>query len=277
MKSKTVKENSRITFRDLWIVFWRWWLACEMSNSYERMQSIAYCFSMVPVLKKLYPNRDDFVEALQRHLIFFNTEGICGNVILGMTVAMEEEKAESQGAVSGESIVALKSALMGPVAGIGDTVTWGTVKPLVFTIALTASAEGSVLGWFLMFLFVPITVAYGWFLMVMGYRLGRNALSNLLESGWINRIISGASILGLFMVGALAASYVDIQLTGTYMSAGVETTYQSILDGIVPGMIPLAVIIGIYYYNKKKGQRFGLLIGIILVVCLLLALLGLVG
>ena len=181
MKSKTVKENSRITFRDLWIVFWRWWLACEMSNSYERMQSIAYCFSMVPVLKKLYPNRDDFVEALQRHLIFFNTEGICGNVILGMTVAMEEEKAESQGAVSGESIVALKSALMGPVAGIGDTVTWGTVKPLVFTIALTASAEGSVLGWFLMFLFVPITVAYGWFLMVMGYRLGRNALSNLLE------------------------------------------------------------------------------------------------
>lgn len=277
MKQKTVKENSKITFRDLWTVFWRWWLVCEMSNSYERMQSISYCFSLIPVLKKLYPNREDFIEAMQRHLIFFNSEGICANVILGMSVAMEEEKAENPGSVSSESIIALKSALMGPVAGIGDTVTWGTVKPLVFTIALTASANGSVLGWLLMFLFVPITVAYGWFLMIMGYRLGKDALSNLMESGWINRIISGASILGLFMVGTLAASYVDLQLTGTYMSAGVETTYQSVLDGIIPGMIPLSVILGIYYYTKRRGQRFGMMILTILASCLLLAVLGLVG
>ena len=128
-----------------------------------------------------------------------------------------------------------------------------------------------------MFLFVPITVAYGWFLMIMGYRLGKDALSNLMESGWINRIISGASILGLFMVGTLAASYVDLQLTGTYMSAGVETTYQSVLDGIIPGMIPLSVILGIYYYTKRRGQRFGMMILTILASCLLLAVLGLVG
>lgn len=276
MSEGVVKKESKITIRDLVHVFWRWWLACEMSNSYERMQSVAYCFAMIPVLKKLYPNKEEFCEALQRHLIFFNTEGICGNVIVGMSVAMEEENAETGGNVLGESIVALKSALMGPVAGIGDTVTWGTVKPLIFTIALGASANGSILGWFLMFLFVPVTVAYGWALMTMGYRLGRNALSTLLESGWIDRIVSGASVLGLFMIGALAASYVDIQLTGTYMSAGVETTYQSVLDGIVPGMIPLAVLMAIYFYNKKKGQKFGRVILVLIAACMLLAWIGLI-
>ena len=269
------KTSSKITIKDLWNTFWRWWLACEMSNSYERMQSIAYCFAMIPVLKKLYPDKEAFVEALQRHLVFFNTEGICGNVILGMSVAMEEEKAED-GVLTGDAIVALKSALMGPVAGIGDTITWGTVKPLIFTIALTASADGSVIGWFLMLLFVPVTVVYGWYLMSLGYKVGKNALVKLLESGWVNRIILGASILGLFMVGALSASIVTLNLSGTYMSAGAEVTYQSIVDGIMPGVLPLCAIMGIYGYIKKKGQNFGVLILIIIAVAMVLSLLGIV-
>ena len=269
------KMSSKITIKDLWITFWRWWLSCEMSNSYERMQSIAYCFAMIPVLRKLYPDKEAFTEALQRHLVFFNTEGICGNVILGMSVAMEEEKAE-EGVLTGDAIVALKSALMGPVAGIGDTITWGTVKPLIFTIALTASADGSVIGWFLMLLFVPVTVAYGWYLMSIGYKVGKNALVKLLESGWINRIILGASILGLFMVGALSASIVTLNLSGTYMSAGTEVTYQSIVDGIMPGVLPLLSIMGIYGYIKKKGQNFGVLILIIIAGAMVLSLLGIV-
>ena len=101
----TVKENSKITMRDIAKVFWRWQFTCEMSNSYERMQAIAFCFAMIPVLNKLYPNKEDFVEALQRHLVFFNTEGTIGSVIVGMTVALEEEKVASDGAMTGESII----------------------------------------------------------------------------------------------------------------------------------------------------------------------------
>lgn len=91
-KMSEAKMSSKITIKDLWITFWRWWLSCEMSNSYERMQSIAYCFAMIPVLRKLYPDKEAFTEALQRHLVFFNTEGICGNVILGMSVAMRKRR-----------------------------------------------------------------------------------------------------------------------------------------------------------------------------------------
>lgn len=241
----TVKENSKITMRDIAKVFWRWQFTCEMSNSYERMQAIAFCFAMIPVLKKLYPNKEDFVEALQRHLVFFNTEGTIGSVIVGMTVALEEEKVASDGAMTGESIIALKSATMGPIAGIGDTITWGTVKPIMYTMAVLASADGSPIGWFMIFLFAIVAGIYSWALMLMGYRLGKNALSSMISSGWIDRIISGASILGLF---------------------------------IVPGLLPLALIMGLcYYFSKNKGnQKFGKVVVGLLVLGVLLALLGLV-
>ena len=279
MRKALVKENSKITFRDIVSVFWRWWFVCEMSNSYERMQAISYCYAMIPVLKKLYPDKEDFKEALQRHLIFFNTEGICGNVILGMTIALEEENAESGGKLGGESIVSLKTALMGPVAGIGDTITWGTIKQLIMALALSISVDGSIGGWFVIWLFVPITLAYGWLLMTLGYSVGRTAFTNLMESGWVDRIIYGCSVLGLFMIGGLAASYIDFQLTGTFMNAGVETTYQSVLDGIVPGMIPLAAIFAFrsyYIKNKGKGMLLGRLVLVVLVVCCLLSLIGLI-
>lgn len=278
LKEKTMEKSSKIRLSDIVKVFWRWQLAAEMSNSYERMQAIAYCYAMVPVLKALYPNREDFVEALQRHLVFFNTEGTFGMLIVGMSVALEEEKAESGSKVTGESIIALKSALMGPVAGIGDTINGATLKPIIFTLAVLASAEGSVLGWFLIFLYAIISGIYSWLLMLMGYRMGKDALGSLMATGWIDRIVSGASMLGLFIVGGLAASNINIKLNGTYMSGGTEKTIQSLLDGIVPGILPLVLVVGLYYYfNKNKGnQSFGKIVLLLLALGILLALLGLV-
>lgn len=276
-----MKENnnsSKITIRDIWKVFWRWQMSCEMSNSYERMQAVAYCFSMIPVLKKLYPNREDFIEALQRHLVFFNTEGTIGSIIVGTSVALEEEKAASGGAVTGESIIALKSALMGPVAGIGDTVSQGTVKVIIFTLAVTASANGSTIGWFLLFMYALISGIYSWALMLAGYRMGKNALGSLIASGWIDRIISGASILGLLVVGGMSASNVKINLAATYMTASTEHTLQSLLDSIVPGLLPLCLVMGLsYYFNKNKGnQKFGVVVVALLALGVLMALVGLV-
>lgn len=278
LKEKTMEKSSKIRLSDIVKVFWRWQLAAEMSNSYERMQAIAYCYAMVPVLKALYPNREDFVEALQRHLVFFNTEGTFGTLIVGMSVALEEEKAESGSKVTGESIIALKSALMGPVAGIGDTINGATLKPIIFTLAVLASAEGSVLGWFLIFLYAIISGIYSWLLMLMGYRMGKDALGSLMATGWIDRIVSGASMLGLFIVGGLAASNINIKLNGTYMSGGTEKTIQSLLDGIVPGILPLVLVVGLYhYFNKNKGnQSFGKIVLLLLALGILLALLGLV-
>lgn len=271
-------NSSKITIRDIWKVFWRWQISCEMSNSYERMQAVSYCFAMIPVLKKLYPNREDFIEALQRHLVFFNTEATIGSIIVGTSVALEEEKVESGGAVTGESIIALKSALMGPVAGIGDTISQGTIKVIIFTLAATASAEGSIVGWFLLWLYPILAGIYSWSLMMAGYRMGKNALGSLIASGWIDCIILGASILGLLVVGGMSASIININLTATYMTAGTEHTLQSLLDSIVPGLLPLCLVMGLsYYFKKNKGnQKFGMVVVALLLLGIVLALIGLV-
>ena len=139
--------------------------------------------------------------------------------------------------------------------------------PLALALALVAPYQG---------LFV---LAYGWLLMRLGYQTGKSAVSKLLETGWVNRIIKGASMLGLFMIGGLAASYIDFQLSGTFMNAGVETTFQSVLDGIIPGIIPLCVIFAVRaYYKKNRGKStmFAKVILVILACCCLLALIGLI-
>jgi Phosphotransferase system, mannose/fructose/N-acetylgalactosamine-specific component IID len=268
-------NEAKITKMDIWRAFWRWWWTAEMSNSYERMQAIAYCFALMPVLKKLYQTKEGFSEALQRHLAFYNTEGLSGTIILGVTIAMEEEKSK-HGEFPAEAIIGFKTGLMGPIAGIGDSIMHGTIRPLIFTLALTASATGSIAGVFIIFLFPLLTGIISWWLMINGYKLGKSAIVTLLESGWVNRIITGASILGLFMIGALSAKIVSLPLAGSFMNYGVKTTYQSVLDGIIPGLLPLLIVMGIYTFFKKKGQKFTTVICIIIGVSLLLSFLKII-
>ena len=71
-KNKTVEKDMKKLVNKSWF---RYWLSAEMSNSYERLQSLSFCYSIIPVLKKLYPNKEEFGEAIKRHLNFFNTEG----------------------------------------------------------------------------------------------------------------------------------------------------------------------------------------------------------
>lgn len=249
-----------------------------MSNSYERMQAIAFCFAMTPVLKKLYNDDDEeYKKGLQRHMQFFNTEGLIGGPIcLGVTIAMEEERALTDGVVPEESITTMKTALMGPLAGIGDSLTWGTVSPIIAGIACSASANGSIAGWFILFLFPIITGIYAWYLVKMSYKLGSTSIGKMISSGWFNRILTGGSILGLFMVGALAANYVNLELTASFMASGTETSVQGIIDSIAPGLLPLAVVWGVYFYYRKFGQKYVRLIVCILIASIILAAIGIV-
>ena len=114
----------------------------------------------------------------------------------------------------------------------------------------------------MLFAYALISGTYSWALMVAGYRMGKNALGRLIASGWIDRIISGASMLGLFVVGGLSATNVSLNLTATYVSNGVENTVQGLLDSIVPGLLPLCLVMGLsYYFKMKQGtQKFGIVV-----------------
>lgn len=212
--------------------------------------------------------------ALQRHLNFFNSQGIWGSSLLGVAMALEEEKAIGKD-ISDETIINVKTGLMGPMAGIGDTIDWGTWKPLFFSIAASFSTQGGIAGFFICFLFALVPFLEGWYLSKLGYRLGREAISKLLEGGWIKQLIMGSSILGLFMVGALSASNVALEIPIAFTMGGTETSVQAILDSILPGLLPLTLVLGIYTFFRKKGQKFGRVVFFLLGLSMVGSLIGL--
>ena len=267
-------KESILTEKDIRTAYFRWYNYCEISNSYERMQTVAFCYAISGILKKLYPVKEEFKAALQRHLNFFNSQGIWGSSLLGVAAALEEEKALGK-EISDETIINVKTGLMGPMAGIGDTIDWGTWKPLFFSLAASFSINGGIAGFFICFLFALVPFLEGWYLSRLGYRLGRDAISRLLEGGWIKQLIMGSGILGLFMVGALTASNVTLQIPIAFTMGGTETTIQAILDSILPGLVPLTLVLGIYTYFRTKGQKFGRVVFFLLALCMAGSLIGL--
>lgn len=269
------KNKSLLSKKDIRRSYLRWYTACEVSNSFERMQSVAFCYSMIPILEKLYKKKEDLSEAMVRHLNFFNTQGIWGAPIHGITISMEEEKAKG-GDIPDAAITGIKTGLMGPFAGIGDTIDWGTWKPLIFSLAASFGMTGSIAGAIIPFLFAIITFFEGHYLWNLGYSLGKDSVKSILQSGWVQELITGASILGLFMMGALSANFVKLEIPiVVQMSGGNELAIQGILDSIAPGILPLTAVFAIYWYLKNKDQNYTKIILFILLISILGAFIGL--
>lgn len=249
----------KLTHRDVvksWVL-WIW--MCEISNSYERLQTLSFMACLMPILQKLYKRKEDLSEALVRHLNFFNTQGIWGGIIHGTVIAMEEQKANGA-PIPAAAITGLKTGLIGPFAGIGDTIDWAMWRPLLFSMFLPALAEGNPIGAIgPLFITASIYAVEGYFFWTTGYKLGRESIMRVLEGGWINQLITGAGVLGLFMMGALSAQFVTLSTRVQWMIGGADgqvKTLQSILDGILPGILPLAVVFGIYLFLCNRGPKY---------------------
>ena len=273
---ENTNENKIITKKELrksWLI---WYLGAEVSNSYERLQSLIFCASMVPVLKKLYTTKETLSDALKRHLSFFNTEGIAGSIVQGITIAMEEQRAVSNDSSQDTMITSIKTGLMGPVAGIGDSIVWAAIMPIIIALFLPFAIQGSSLGAIMpIILYTGISMFIGYFLCIRGYTIGRNSILQLLQNGKIKDLIEGAAVLGLFMMGALAASYISIK---TPLEIAVKNSQpivlQQILDSIVPGLLELVAVFAIYFYMKKKGPNYNIIMGTILVLSVIASVLG---
>ena len=268
------REKGTLTKADITKAWFIYWLGAEVSSSYERLQSLIFCASMTPIIKKLYPQKEEQVEALKRHLNFFNSEQTFGAVIQGISIAMEEQKTRGE-PISDASITGIKTGLMGPLAGLGDSFFWGTLR-LLIAIFIPFAASGSAMGGIVPLILYPaITLAISYGMVHKGYTLGRDSIIGLLQGGRIKELIYGANVLGLIMMGALSASYVKIT-TPLKLSAlkGSEVVVQQILDSIAPGLLPLAAVFAIYFYLVKKGPRYTTILLSIVALSVVCSLLG---
>lgn len=254
---------------------WIFYAGAELSNSYERLQSLVFCASMIPVLKKLYPNKEELSEALKRHLIFFNTEGTFGAIIQGIAIAMEEQRARGEN-VTDSAITGIKTGLMGPVAGMGDAIVWAAIMPIIIAIFLPMAKNGSPMGGILPLILYPaVTIGISYILIHKGYSLGKKSITGMLQGGKMKSIIFSANVIGLVMMGALTASYVKISTPFVLnVSDGTSIVFQDILNQIVPGLLPLAAVFGIYYYLTKKGPRYNTILISVVVFSIVTSLLG---
>jgi mannose/fructose/N-acetylgalactosamine-specific phosphotransferase system component IID len=246
----------KLTKADVVKAWMRWIYNCEISNSYERLQTLSFLAALLPILQKLYKRKEDLSAAMVRHLNFFNTQGIWGGIIHGTVIAMEEQKANGA-PIPDAAITGLKTGLIGPFAGIGDTIDWAMWRPLMFSLFLPTLAEGNWIGAVAPFLIcVAIFMTEGYFFWMTGYRLGRESIMRVLEGGWINQLITGCGVLGLFMMGALSSQFVKLSTKISWMVGDQTRTLQGILDSIAPGILPLCVVFGIYFFLIKKGPRY---------------------
>lgn len=266
------------------------------SFNYERMQNGGVAYTLIPAIKKLYTRKEDRAAALKRHLEFFNTHPFMANPIFGVTMALEEEKANSAD-VDDAAISGVKVGMMGPLAGAGDPLFWFTLRPILLSLGASLAVSGNILGPLLFFILWNImAAAVKWYTQEFGYRAGVSITDNL-SGGLLQKVTRGASMMGMFVIGALIQRWVSITFTpvvsqvkqqkGTYIDwdklpAGVKglreaftqyaegrsvsatkvTTLQDNLNQLVPGLAALGLTFLCMYLLKKKVSPIIIILGI---------------
>ena len=271
------------------------------SWNYERMQNGGYAFSMIPAIKKLYKTDEDRPAALKRHMEFFNTTPFMASPIIGVTLALEEERANG-GDVDDEAINGVKVGMMGPLAGVGDPVFWFTVRPILGALCASLAMSGNILGP-IMFFVVWNLFRWGfqWYTQEFGYKAG-SAITDDLSGTMMQDVTRGASMLGMFVLGSLIQRWVKIDFKpivskvqlqkGAYIDwhslpsghEGIQkalelynngqgqalssvkiTTMQNVLDQLIPGLAGLLLTFLCMWLLKKKVSPIWIIIGIFIV------------
>lgn len=263
--------TTKITQKDLKRVYRRWLLAGQTGWNYERMQGLCYCYSMMPILRKLYKKEEDLKRATKSHLQFFNTEPDVAHLILGANIAIEE----SQGLEAEEAVTAIKTGLMGPLAGIGDTI-FGVITTTVFgSIAAYMALKGSSAGIWIWMAWSIARWFIRWEFTKIGYTQGAKlvtVMGNKLQS-----ITEAASILGLTVIGALIPTVVTPAVPAVFKSGDVTMEVQGILDQIMPALVPAAIVYFVYWLLGRKKMNSTKAIWVLLALSIILGALGILG
>ena len=275
-----------------------WWRSQFLQGSwnYERMQNLGWAYALIPAIKKLYTKKEDQAAALERHLEFFNTHPYVAAPIIGVTLAIEEEKANGT-EIDDAAIQGVKIGMMGPLAGIGDPVFWFTVRPILGALGASLASSGNIVGPLIFFFgWNIIRMAFLWYTQEFGYKAGSEITKDM-SGGILKDITKGASILGMFILAVLVQRWVSINFTidlpGKQLSEGAYVvfpegavtgpelkgilgdvlsgmsldqvqaqTLQGQLNSLIPGLMGLLLTFLCMWLLKKKVSPITIIIGL---------------
>jgi len=246
-------QPASITKRDVWKAMWRHNITLQWSWNYERMQALGFLWAMMPILKKLYPKKDDLRQAMERHINFYNTNPQIGSPpIFGAVLALEENGLP-------QAADSIKVGLMGPFAGIGDTIQGVLYRPIMGVFAASLALAGNATGSLLMFLSGVMWIALMIPLFYLGYRRGLGLVEDV-SGGLIDRVTNVATMLGMVVIGGFVPSIMaglktpiafhkSVEISGKMVDKVVQV--QDTLDKIFPSLIPVLVVLLAYWMIKK--------------------------
>lgn len=236
-----------ITKRELWLCGFRG-LFMEGNFNFERMQAGGFAYSIIPALKKIHgDNKNDLAKSLKNHLQFFNASPKLFTFLLGTAIAMEENKEKPS------TINVMKVAGMGPTGGVGDAIDHNTLMPLTLALGASIAIEGSLAGPFLFFILYQAVAKFVYFaLLFLGYKAGTKAMVNMSDS--TERLARAANIMGIFVIGALCATFIKFKTTASVELGGKVVEIQTaFFDKILPNMLPLLAVFLMFKLVKGKG------------------------
>ena len=279
LMSKEVSEQDdlvdAITRKEKVQMFWRSF-GVQSAFSFDRMQSVGFTWILMPYLEKLYKGTEEFTAALRRHLSFFNTHPWIVGPIVALTANLETKRARDPESVDETSIQAVKGSLMGPLAGIGDSMIQGTLVPVMGGIAASLALQGIVVGPLLFFFVINIAHVYlRWTSLMVTFKYGTSFLENLDQESF-PRLLEGASLAGLMGVGALVGTWLNIKTPLAYTVADTTVQLQTMFDRIMPRLLPLVATL-LVYLGIKKGLKNTQIVLIIFVIGILFGALGILG
>ena len=251
--------------------YWDWMFWNLSVQNMERMQGPAIVKMLGGVKETLYPgDREKQKALLERHEPFFNTEPYVGSIVPGVVLGMEEENARAAGSVPEDMINGVKTALMGPFAGIGDSLYVGTLIPILLSIGLGFSSDsGSAIGpVFYIIANLAIMLTLTWWLFNSGYNMGINATQKVLANGMKDKITKAMTIIGLVVVGAITASYVNVQCGLVFTQGEMSININDTLTKLFPHIVTLALGLMSYFLISRKKLSMGWLFLIFLLIAI---------
>ena len=258
---------SRVSKKTLTKMIWR---SCQLQAAfnYERMQYAGWLWAMLPGLQEIHTNKDDLATSMTHNMDFINTHPFAVTFVMGIVLSMEQLKTDCQ------TIRSVRISVAAPLGGIGDALFWYTLVPITAGLTANMAINGSFVGpvqYFIILFGCEMALRYG--LMYWSYNLGMKAVSMMTE--YAQEFTHAASVLGVFVVGALIANYGGGTRLGITIANGESPiVIQNYLDMILPCLLPLLLTLLMFFLIKKKGWTPVKCIGLILVIGIVGAVFG---